>query len=34
MQRGKVVADGTCDHLLATSPMFRELWDLQAKKAA
>lgn len=34
MHAGRIVADGTRDQLLATSPLFRELWDLQSKKAA
>ena len=34
MHEGQIVADGTRDHLLATSPLFQELWDLQSKKAA
>ena len=34
MHEGQIVADGTRDQLLTTSPLFQELWDLQSKKAA
>jgi subfamily B ATP-binding cassette protein MsbA len=34
MHEGQIAADGTRDQLLVSSPLFRELWELHAKKAA
>lgn len=34
MHDGQIAADGSREHLLATSPLFQELWDLQTRQAA